>query len=139
MYKPGKELYIANTLSRSCEPRSEFRDDVREEDGPMRTIATVVIRSEQSRKTYRDATLQDPQLQDLLVHVKTGWPEAKKHCTACSNLYWDVRTEITEYDGLLFKDERLIIPSNMIPTILKDMHTSHEGIVKTTEMAKTSL
>ena len=67
---------MADTLSRSCEPRSEFRDDVQEDD-PMRTIATVVIRSEQFRKTYRDATLQDPQLQDLLVHVKTGWPEAK--------------------------------------------------------------
>ncbi|KAI0224044.1 hypothetical protein LSAT2_024924, partial [Lamellibrachia satsuma] len=40
----------------------------------LKDICAVIIHSEKSRKTYKDATRQDPQLQDLLVHVRKGWP-----------------------------------------------------------------
>ena len=90
-------------------------------------------------KTEKDATQQDPQLHDLLVHVRKRWPSARKHCTSRSKPYWDVRTEISECDGLLFKSERLIVPACMISTILKGPHSAHQCVVKRVERAKTSL
>ena len=71
--------------------------------------------------------------------MRKGWPSARKHCTSSSKPYWDVRTEISECDGLLFKSERLIVPACKRSTILKDLHSAHQGIVKTVERPKTSL
>ena len=91
IYKPGKELYIADTLSRTCQQASEAGYDTTEDD-PIKAILTVVIHSEKTRESYREATRLDQQLQDVLVHVKSGWHSSKKLRSACSKIYWDVRT-----------------------------------------------
>ena len=51
---------------------------------PLKDICAIIVHSEKSRKTYKDATRQDPQLQDLLVHVRKRWPSVRKHCTSKS-------------------------------------------------------
>ena len=62
--------------------RTTTRHDEREEeDDPLKDICVVIIHSEKSRKTYIDATRQDPQLHDLLVHVRKWRPSARKYCT----------------------------------------------------------
>ena len=72
VYKPGKELYIADTLNCTCQLERQPRHDEREEDDPLKDICAVIVHLEKSRKTYKDATRHDPQLQDLLVHVRKG-------------------------------------------------------------------
>ena len=80
VYKPGQKLCIADTLSRTCQLERQSRHDEREEeDDPLKDICAVIIHSEKSRKAYKDVTRHDPQLQDLLVHVRKGWPSARKH------------------------------------------------------------
>ena len=41
--------------------------------------------------------------------------------------YWNIRDEISSYDGVLVKGEKLIIPRNMCQEILKIIHASHMG------------
>ena len=42
--------------------------------------------------------------------------------------YYTFKNNITSIDGILFKDERIIIPSKLRREILECAHTSHAGI-----------
>ena len=44
--------------------------------------------------------------------------------------YWNVKHDISETGGLLFKEDKLIIPTSMRKDMLKLIHESHLGIEK---------
>lgn len=41
--------------------------------------------------------------------------------------YWSVRHELTVHDGLLFKHDRIIIPSSIRERLLRKLHAAHCG------------
>lgn len=50
-----------------------------------------------------------------------------------------MRNEIFVEDGLLFLNNRMIVPSKMRQKILKQLHESHFGVTKTKKRAKDAL
>ncbi len=63
VYKPGKDLFIADTLSRAPAPRL-FVDDVTQ-DSEVHHVLYSVLSSVLTRQRYADATSMDPALQLL--------------------------------------------------------------------------
>ena len=49
---------------------------------------------------------------------------------------WDVRDELSTYNGIVFKGERVVIPHSLRPDMLRTLHRSHSGIVKTKQKAR---
>ena len=98
-YRPGKELTIADTLSRAYLP--EEASDICAEEFEVNIVYTLPI-SESKLETFKDETAKDPSLQELKTTVEKGWPESKSRVSPRISPYWNYRDEISTYDGIMF-------------------------------------
>ena len=132
-YHPGKELVIADTLSRAF-----ITDDTTDpilEEFEINVLKTLPI-SEEKLKQFQDKTEDNPVLQDLKHTVENGWPTNKRAAPLTIAPYWNCRDEITISEGILFKGERVIVPKNLQPQMLSLIHSSHMGTEKCKRRAK---
>ena len=132
-YRPGKELLIADTLSRAYLP--DEGGNILDEELEVNLINTLPI-SENKLELIKYETLQDPPLQQLKQTVITGWPERKYDCPHTITPYWNCRDEISVHDGILFKGERVIIPKKLQPKMLQIIHGAHLGVEKCKRRAR---
>ena len=129
-YRKGSSLLIADTLSRApllekthghlhdeLVYRVEFEDNNPELSG-FQDATVQEIRTEASK---------DPEQKALRTFVETGWPNDKASVPVLIHPYWSVRHELTIHDGLLFKQDRVVIPSSLRSNILRKLHTAHRG------------
>ena len=99
-YKPGKELAIADTLSRAFLP--DTLEDYMYEDLDINFLGTMPI-SVNKLEQLKANTQSDCELQQLLQVVQTGWPDHKANLPGLCRPYWNIRDEISSYDGVLVK------------------------------------
>ena len=76
----------------------------------------------------RSSTRDDDVLQQLKEVIQIGWPEEKQELPAVLAPYFSFRDEMSVYDGLIFKGERLLIPKQMRPKMKERLHSSHIGV-----------
>ncbi len=138
---PGKQMYIADTLSRaySDAPPGEQRDqDDRCEEMEMRihTLVTGLPVSQSRLDQLRQATDEDESLQEMKRILRKGWPNHIKSVNSELKSYWHIKDEIHEAEGLLFVGERLIIPASMRGLMLQKVHESHQGMDKCKSRAR---
>ena len=67
-----------------------------------------------------------------------GWPKMQKDCIEQLRPYHTFKEEISTIDGLLFKGQRLIVPSALRSKVLQVLHRSHMGITKTLDRARST-
>lgn len=127
MYKPGKELYIADALSRAYLHKQ--KENLLEEDLAVNWITSQLPISEQILDAFKKATAEDAEMQMLTKAVLTGWAKERSMMPRSIQQYWTFREEIIYEDGLLFKANKLIVPNQLRQEINK-IHESHLGIVK---------
>ena len=72
-------------------------------------------------------TEADKKLQRLRMTVLRGWPEAKQEIEPLIAEYWTCRGEIGVYNGVLYKDDRAIVPTALRKEMMKRIHASHQG------------
>jgi len=60
--------------------------------------------------------------------VLTGWPEQKRETPQEIQAYFTSRNELSVQDGLLFKSDRVIIPTSLRQRVIQKIHSSHMGI-----------
>lgn len=135
MYRPGKELVLADTLSRACPPGY----DVTETEDPMPQVCQVVFKTDDSYAKYRRQTTDDEELQVVLRYVLDGWPHSRKQCAARALPYWNVRQTLSADNGLLYYGTRLVIPTASRSDILNQLHSGHQGATKTLQRARSSV
>jgi len=132
-YRPGKELVIADALSRASAPEKDS-DSILEEF-EINVLHTLPI-SEQRLNELKAETQKDSVLQDLKRTVENGWPIAKQDAPTTTSPFWNYHDEISIADGILFKGERVIVPKSMQPDMLKIIHSAHMGTEKCKRRAK---
>ena len=71
----------------------------------------------------------------LVKLIQDGWPNTVKKCGTNKD-YFNFRDELSVCDGLVLKGNRIVIPKNLRPNILKKLHTGHWGINRTTRRAR---
>ena len=64
--------------------------------------------SKARQQELRLATQSDPTLGTLAKTIHKGWQQSKKDCPEQLLTFWSFRQEISEEDGLLYKNQRLI-------------------------------
>ena len=128
-YRPGKELLLADTLSR-LNPKP---GDTIELEKTIHSIRW----SDQKTEELRKLTKEDPELNVLMETVVKGWPEKSLDVPKCIRFYWSLKDYIAVEDGILMKSQRIIIPKSLQKEVLTTLHLSHQGIEKTRLRAKT--
>lgn len=125
-YKPGAEMYIADTLSRAYLPETDSSDTDIEAQVHM-VISNLPVSNEKLEE-FKNETKKDTTLRTLTETVLSGWPETKQQAAKEIQAYWNYRDEISAVEGILFKGERLIVPAAMRAEMLQRVHESHLGI-----------
>ena len=84
----------------------------------------------------KSATAEDGVLQQLVRFLTDGWPSTRANIPSAVSHYRKFKDEIYEVDGLLFFGQKLIIPHQLRPDILRGIHESHLGMEKCKSRAK---
>ena len=97
---------ITDALSRGC-PLQSGNSKVKDSNIdviPVHHITQTAPVSKTRLQELRIATQSDPTLCSLANTVYEGWPQSKKDCSEQLLDFWSFRQEISEEDGLLYKN-----------------------------------
>lgn len=137
VYKPGKYLYIADTLSRAVALANDGAGDTHTQPRDYLHLQAQVCALSASNQLIdshflhiQKCTKQDEELQKLMKIIKLGWPTDKKELDNTLKPYWDYRDELTVNFGILWKGTRIIIPKCLRHEMMKKIHIGHLGIEK---------
>lgn len=134
-YKPGKEMFLADTLSRAYLNTNHASSQVETETEMVNMCESVPI-SPESYADIKEATAQDDTLQAVKHLILTGWPDHLKQCTQETAPYFDIRDELSYQDGVIFRGTRVIVPRQARPVIRQRLHRAHMGANSTIRRAK---
>ena len=118
---PGKELHTPDALSRTP-MRENSGEDITLEDETQCYVNSIIdaipatdARLDEIRRELRN----DPVCQKVMTYCLSEWPAERTRCSEITKPNWAVRGELTVNHGLLFKGERLVIPSSLRTEILE--------------------
>ncbi|CAC5389163.1 unnamed protein product [Mytilus coruscus] len=137
-YRPRKEMYLADTLSRAYLKETSDTSITTDEIESINMIDELPI-SEERISELQEHTKNDLQMQELKEVIQEGWPINKWNVPSSVSIYFDIRDELTLQNGLLFKGERVIIPKSLRTDMIKKIHSSHIGIEGCLRRARESL
>ena len=87
---------------------------------------------------FRLETQKDQFLQTLICYTINGWPEKhqipKQLCP-----YYSHRSEIMYHEGILLKNQRIIMPTNLGPEMRSIIHQGHFGLENSKKRARQAL
>jgi hypothetical protein len=130
-YTPGKEMHIADTLSRAFLKDAESDKALEEEIELMIHEHTSKLSVSPERlQMLKTATKEDTEMQELMAVISKGWPQAKAKIPMSVRPYWKIRHHLYEVDGLIFQGSRLLIPKDLRREMLNTVHEGHLGIQK---------
>ena len=138
---PGKDLVIADTLSRAPLSGPLTKQDKQLSEDLNLYVSSVIEglpASEKRLQQIRSYQNEDEVCQQLKEFSQGEWPD-KSNLRSALKSYWPERSNITIQQGLLMKDTRIIIPSAMRLEILDAIHAGHQGIRKCRERAQCSV
>ena len=102
-------------------------------------VLVNIAASQTKMEEFQHYTNSDTTLQELAKYVHKGWPREQKDCLEILQHYWTYKECISMENGLLFKDDRLIVPEVERNYILELLHYRHYGIKRTQDRARKSV
>ena len=123
---------IADALSRVCilQSNNSKIKDSNIDVIPVHHITQTALVSKSRLQELRLATQYDPTLCSLAKMIHEGCPQSRKGCPEQPLDVWSFRQGISEEDGLLYKNQRLIVPHSERLETLKVLHLGHYAVDK---------
>ena len=152
VYRPGAELYLADTLSRAYLPLSNQAPDydttqrvcLCEEEREVEAVnamSDVYGISDQRLQELVQDTAVDSEMQQLVQLIRSGWPNAR--CKVSMQVmirpYFDIRDELVVANGIVLRRSRCILPRCLREEIVKRLHRTHLGVTGTLKRARESV
>ena len=109
---PGKDNTIADKLSRvSPTPVNLIKSEI---ELPIHqvNIMKATMEEEDVRKLQQE-TAFDPELQAMAKAISNGWPTLCKQTHPILHDYWNYRDELSINNGILTKNQKIIIPKTL--------------------------
>ncbi len=139
-YVPGKTLVIADALSRSPQAYTkEVTDTHCDVACHVAAVMEGIPASPTKMDCLRKATSTDCELQTVITYIRSGWPEYAGNIAVQAKEYSKVRNELSEYDGLVVRGSRIVVPGSMRTDILQKLHDGHQGLTKCRERANAAV
>ncbi|XP_041362042.1 uncharacterized protein K02A2.6-like [Gigantopelta aegis] len=139
VYKKGSSMFMADALSRAYIPHltkevhdgEVFHVDVRtvtEKDVELINMSEDVRMTPETLEEIQQASETDTVMNQLKKIIVQGWPETKAEIQISVQDYFNIRDELTIQDGLVYKGDRIVIPTAMRGKIKERIQRSHLGI-----------
>ena len=134
-YKPGKELLLADALSRAyinneklnLEKEIEAQVCLLEESFPI---------SLSKKEEFINETKHDDEMCLLAKFINDGWPNNKKDVPDKIKQNYNYANELSVINGLIFKSNRLVVPKSLRKNMLELIHYNHLGREKCKSRAR---
>ena len=141
IHKAGKEMFVADTLSRAVAGEDEieiFTIDMDYSLEEMEMICSLdyLPISDARIDGIREETAKDEDCRQLAKMVQNGFPRTILEMPEKLRAYWSVRDLLNVQRGLLFKGDKIIIPKILRQNTLEQLHAAHQGIEKTIALAR---
>lgn len=131
VYKKGKHMYVADTLSRA--PNSEIPPNTENDSFEVMTVSYIsTARLEELRKH----TAEDEVLQTLCTVIQSGWPTKEHGIRPALRPYFPYRDELTVENGIVMKGHKTVIPSSLQREYINIVHKGHPGLESTKHRAR---
>ena len=131
MYRPGKEMLLADALSHLLSrTNTEIKLDLW-----VDAISTFTFSQRRLTKIAAE-TQQDPILSTVHRLTLNGWPDRQGCVPRAARFYWSFQDELSIDGDLLTKGEQVVIPPSCRDSIMVDLHGSHAGINKAMDLAR---
>ena len=88
-------------------------------------------------QNIRRFTMNDPTLVRLAKVIQNGWPETGKELESDVKLYFQHQYELHIVDGIIFFQNRIVVPIGLKCQFLAKLHELHMGVVKSKLLART--
>lgn len=124
VYVPGRDLVLADTLSRAYPPESL---PVEAELETVNMVQDLPISADRLHDTRR-ATEKDKILQLVIETMTQGWPKDKRQVQNEIRPYFSLQEELSHQNGIVFRGERAVIPDVLRADITSRLHSSHLGM-----------
>lgn len=134
-YLPGKKMFLADLLSRNYLPE-KYNEEIN-----MEGVVHCINRYDNNYSqlyNVKNATINDPILSKVVEYCTIGWPNKNKLDVSLRH-YYNMKNELLVENGILYFDNRIVIPTELRKTMLNLLHESHQGITKTRLRAKNIL
>lgn len=146
IYKKGKDLCVADTLSRAQyetdDSNSPMLDD-KEVEAQICAIVNEINVSVGPNIMSRISSLTDVdvELKTLKDYLLNTWPNEKKNVPLAIRQYWNIRNELSYFkpSNIILKGDAIVIPRCMRKEMLSRLHLTHCGINKTLLRAKNNI
>ena len=135
-YVKGKDLHVADTLSRAHLTTFSQDNDVEELEFAVHAMIQNLPVSDAKLAQLQMATANDEHLQELSTIIRNGWPTDISNVPTTLREYWKVRNNLHVANNLIFMNNHIVIPSSMRTDILKCIHAGHMGIEKSKARAR---
>lgn len=138
-YKPGKYLYVADTLSRAVAPAPMAGEGVREHWAMRAQVCAVAVSNPLTDTHFLELqrnTKVDEEMQSLIKIIRKGWPDHKNRVECALRPYWDFRDELTVAFDMVWKGAKIVIPKCMRKDMLFKIHAGHLGVEKCKNRAR---
>ena len=130
-YRPGKEMLLADALSR-CSSRAsgEIKLDMR---------VDYIAFSKAWIAKLKETTREDPILGTVYQLTQQGWPHQRRHTPRMARAYWDFRDQLSTDEGLLLMGPRIVILFCLCEEYLQRLHQGHLSATKVQQNARQHL
>lgn len=135
-YKPGKEMFIADTLSRAPSEAGSYSDVSQDVVVHVNMLYDNVEATPEMLSKIKEDTTRDPVLLAVCEYYHNGWPHNKRQVKDLVKPYWDVHEELHEVKGILFRNERIVIPASLRKEMVRRVHEGHLGVDKCQRRAR---
>ena len=132
VYKQGKEMHIADALSRAFPNDSSTEHDESQEYEIM-SISSI---SDSRLEELKQETLKDKTLQGLFKVIVNGWPEHTHDLHKSLRSYSSFKSELVVDNGIIYKSDCAVIPYSLRKEYLQQLHRGHMGTQATINRAK---
>lgn len=138
-YKPGKQLIIADTLSRAYINEKGGENFDNEIKAQVCLITSELNVTKEKLQEITTETQKDEELINLKKVIQEGWHKNHKKLKDLVKPYAKFKDELTICNDLIFKGSSLVIPYKLRKDILNKIHYSHLGLKKCLSLAKQSV
>ena len=127
-------------MSRAYLPEEGEQQELNEDiEVIVHSMVTAIPASPEKMAELKEETANNETLQQLKQQMVQGWPDREHEIPQNLATYWNIRHELSQAEGLIFKDHQLVIPTAMRSNMLNLIHESHLRIEKCKARARAIL
>ena len=140
LYQPGRKLVISDALSHlSSHQTLDTKETVPGLNVTIHEISAFLNTDSTSIERIQAEGQNDTDLQTLLQYIMKGFPATSTECHESVKPYFNYCDELTVVDGLMLKDNCIVVPTKLTSSCLAMLHIAHMGVNKTLLQARQSI